>query len=333
MQLVQETQPTIMWVRSLPVVPGYHASTNKCAVIGGGTAGLALASRLSEYASVAVVEAGGLYEQDNGNQSVIPYYGLVMPVLGTTEDYPRQPLIDWDLVSTPQASAGGRRIHYAQGKTLGGSSALNTMTYHRGTVGTYQKWADLVGDQSFVFEKLLPFFKRTSTLTPPNLKKRNTPNATVRYDASAFDNSLRGPLQVSFANWVDSTQTWLARALQAIGQAASSEGFNSGKVDGGAWVTTTIDPENATRSTSKSSYYDTLVKQGEKKPIVYLRTQASKILFNKNKVATGVAVTADGCNFVLSAQREVILSAGVFHSPQILMLSGKLIIVPNLLLS
>ncbi|RYF46632.1 MAG: hypothetical protein EOO38_13750 [Cytophagaceae bacterium] len=191
-------------------------------VIGGGTAGLALASRLASTASVAVVEAGGLYEQDNGNQSVIPYYGLVMPVLGTADDYPHQPFIDWDLLSTTQSSAGNRRIHYAQGKTLGGSSAINTMAYHRGTIGSYQKWANLVNDQSYVFDKVLPYFKKTSTLTPPNPSKRSALNATAKYDPSVFDNSLRGPLQVSWGNWVDPAQSWLSLALQAIGQALSA---------------------------------------------------------------------------------------------------------------
>ncbi|KAF2131229.1 GMC oxidoreductase [Dothidotthia symphoricarpi CBS 119687] len=290
-------------------------------VIGGGTAGLAIASRLSAYASVAVIEAGGLYEVDNGNQSVIPYYGLVMPILGITEDYPQNSLIDWDLLSTPQASAGGRRIHYAQGKTLGGSSAINTGAYHRGTVGSYQRWADLVGDQSFTFDRILPYFKRTATLTPPNLKKRNAPNATVLYDPKAFDNSLNGPVQISWANWVDPAQSWFARALQAVGMTLSPNGLSSGKVDGGAWVPTTIDPKDATRSSSKTSYLQSALQNKRARIAVYLRSQASKIIFDKKKRATGVAVSFGGLDFVISAKKEVILSAGVFHSPQILQLS------------
>ncbi|KNG49949.1 gmc oxidoreductase [Stemphylium lycopersici] len=262
-------------------------------VVGGGTAGLAIAARLSASASVAIVEAGGLYEQDNGNQSVVPYYGLIMPVLATTEDYPHQPLVDWDLVAAAQPSAGNRRIHYAQGKTLGGSSAINTMAYHRGSTGAYQRWADMVGDQSYVFDRILPYFKKTTTLTPPDLEKRNAPNATVRFDTSVFDNSLRGPLQVSWGNWVDPAQTWLARALQGVGVKPSVEGFSSGVLNGGAWVPTTIDPRNATRSTSKSSYIDTLAKKSSS-PVIYLNSQASQIQFDKQKKATAVAVMTAG---------------------------------------
>ena len=105
-------------------------------VVGGGTAGLTIASRLAEFASVAVVEAGGFYEVENGNNSVVPFLGLVMPVLATTDVFPQQPLVDWGLVSEAQTGAANRKIHYAQGKTLGGSSALNTMAYLRGTKGS-----------------------------------------------------------------------------------------------------------------------------------------------------------------------------------------------------
>ncbi|KAF2119134.1 hypothetical protein BDV96DRAFT_371312 [Lophiotrema nucula] len=292
-------------------------------VIGGGTAGLAIASRLSEFASVAVVEAGGRYEQDNGNQSVVPYYGLVTPFLATTEEYPHQSSMDWDLLSTPQSSAGNRRMHYAQGKTLGGSSAINTMAYHRGTAGSYQRLADLLGDQSFSFDNLLPFFKRSCALTPPNLAKRAAPNATVLYNPSTFDNILQGPLQVSWGNWVDPTQSWLARALQTIGQKLNPSGFSSGQVNGGAWIPSTIDPKDATRSSSESSYLKLALDEKRTTDItVLLRSQATKILFDEEKKAVGAVVSTEGNDYVITAKREVILSAGVFHSPQLLMLSG-----------
>jgi choline dehydrogenase len=245
-----------------------------------------------------------------------------MPVLAITEDYPKNSLVDWDLLSAPQVSANGRRIHYAQGKTLGGSSALNTMAYHRGTTGAYQRWADQVGDQSYTFDRMLPYFKRTATLTPPNLEKRKAPNATVLYDAGAFDTRTGGPLQVSWANWVDPTQSWLARALQAIGQQLSPSGLNSGIVEGGAWVPTTIDPNHAVRSTSKSSYLEAAMRDPKSRLTVHLHSQVSKILFVSNKKITGVTILSGGKTFLVTAKKEIVLSAGVFHSPQLLHLSG-----------
>lgn len=291
-------------------------------VIGGGTAGLAIASRLSVSASVAVIEAGGIYEKDTGNQSVVPFYAMTLPFIDSTEGYPHEPLVDWDLLTTPQSGLLNRRLHYAQGKTLGGCSAINTLAYHRGTKGSYQRWADHVEDDSYTMDNLLPYFKRTATLTPPNEKKRDAPNASVLYDPSVFDNSLQGPLQVSWGNWVDPPQSWFARALQAIGMDLSPTGFSAGVVNGGGWVTSTIDPKDATRSSSKTSYLEEIFAQSSSASKVYIRSQASKILFDVEKKASGVLVSAGNQTFTLSARKEVILSAGVFHSPQILMLSG-----------
>ncbi|PMD32276.1 GMC oxidoreductase [Hyaloscypha variabilis F] len=292
-------------------------------VVGGGTAGLAIAKRLAETASVAVIEAGGVYEIENGNQSVVPYFALTMGVLSTSTSYPRQPLVDWDLISQPVAGAGDKRIHYARGKTLGGCSALNTMGYLRGSVGTHQRWADLVGDDSYTWENVLPYFKKSATFTPPNLAKRFPANATVQFDPTVFDNSLNGPIQVSYGNWIDVTTTWLAVALQAIGMPLGSLGFNSGVLSGfGDWVTDEIKPEDATRSSSEAGYLRQAIADPNSAITVYTHTQASKILFDSNKTANGVLVNTAGFEYIISATQEVILSAGVFHSPQLLMLSG-----------
>lgn len=97
-------------------------------IVGGGTAGLTLASRLSEnpHVQVAVIEAGGYYEIDSGNNSVVPgYEGFGSnPDPATAND---TPLIDWGFVTAPVAGLNGRKFHYPRGKTLGGSSARNYM--------------------------------------------------------------------------------------------------------------------------------------------------------------------------------------------------------------
>ncbi|KAK6595208.1 choline dehydrogenase [Botrytis cinerea] len=257
-------------------VPGN--ATYDYVVVGGGTAGLVIASRLAKIASVGVVEAGGFYEQDNGNYSTVPYGSLQMPLVYSSEDYPKQPLIDWDLFSVPQVNAGNRRIHYARGKTLGGSSALNALSYHRATSGTYQKWAELAGDESFTFENLLPYYKKSCHLTPPDV---------------------------------------------SIGLPVSSTGFSSGSLSGhGAWVPSTIEPENAIRSSSQSSFLEEAIENTN--IMVHTHTQALKILFASGspKRANAVQVSTSGFQYTIHAKKEVIISAGVFHSPQLLMVSG-----------
>ncbi|KAL1852100.1 hypothetical protein Daus18300_012312 [Diaporthe australafricana] len=290
--------------------PGRNASYDYV-VIGGGTSGLTLASRLAATsASVAIVEAGGFYEVENGNNSVVPLYSLTgIAFIDPSPNFTPQPLMDWSLVSEPIPGAGGRSVHYAQAKTLGGSSAINTMSYIRPTRGSYDRWADAVGDDSFRWESMLRYFKRSVDLTPPDEGRRNNTNATVVFDPSDYDGQ-GGPLQVSWNNWV----------LLSLGLTISPKGFSSGELVGhGAWVPSTIEPEKAQRATSESSFLQQAIK--ETGIIVYTHSLATKILFDGTQ-ATGVTVNTQGVEYTLSATKEVILTAGTFHTPQLLQVSG-----------
>ena len=106
----------------------YHEATYDYIIVGGGTAGLTIASRLSEHShlQIAIVEAGGFYETDSGNNSVVPgyaSYGANTSPAAANDT----PLIDWGFVTAPMAALNGRSFHYARGKTMGGSSARNYM--------------------------------------------------------------------------------------------------------------------------------------------------------------------------------------------------------------
>lgn len=88
-------------------------------IVGGGTAGLTVAARLLEKQySVAVIEAGGMYEQDNGNASQVPGYSSTFMAFSSLS--PNHLLVDYDLISEPQAGLDNRQIHYTSAKTLGG---------------------------------------------------------------------------------------------------------------------------------------------------------------------------------------------------------------------
>lgn len=151
-------------------------------VVGGGTSGLTVATRLAQDGrySVAVIEAGGFPDIDNGNHSSVPGYAFAG--LATTSLLGVNPKVDWMDMTTPQFS--GVPMHYAQGKCLGGGSVRNLMVYQRPTVGSMQKWADEVNDRSWTWDNVLPFFKKSTSLTPPDLATRG--NATPSYDSSAF---------------------------------------------------------------------------------------------------------------------------------------------------
>ncbi|KAK3944396.1 hypothetical protein QBC46DRAFT_442190 [Diplogelasinospora grovesii] len=303
--------------------PGVNASYDYV-VIGGGTAGLTLASRLAAHASVAVIEAGTFAETTNGNNSVVPLLSLTgIGFIDATASFTPQPLMDWSLLSQPIAGAAGRQIHYAQGKALGGSSTINTMSYIRSTKSAYARWAEIAGDTSYNWDAMLPFLRRSVHLTPPNQAQRNNTNVTVGIDNSVFD-AAGGPLEVSWNNWVDPTLTWLAKAVeQGAGLPVSTTGFASGTLAGhGAWAPGTIDPERATRSDSETSFLRAAIK--DTSLVVYPLTQATNILFDGSSPpkAVGVKVSSLGAEYTVAATKEVVLSAGVFHSPQLLMVSG-----------
>lgn len=135
-----------------------------------------------------------------------------------------------------------------------------------------------------------------------------------------------GPLQVSFGGYVDPFGTWIQKALEAVGMKRIN-GFNTGKLIGSAYATLTINGNNAHRSSSESSFLQASVKNNTS-PTIYKNTLAQRILFGPQNQAIGVKVTTAGTygtpsvEYILSARKEVIVSAGAFQSPQLLMVSG-----------
>ncbi|KAI7370855.1 alcohol oxidase, partial [Hortaea werneckii] len=298
-------------------LPGQDA-TYDYVVVGGGLAGLVTATRLAENGtfSVAVVEAGSFYEFTNSNKSQIPWYSE-SSVSDDPEGYINL-LIDWGLVTTPQPQLNNRRIHYAQGKTLGGSSARNQMIYDRGSKGSYDYWAELVGDESYKWDNILPFFKRSMQFNPPNVGARGE-NATPSYDLEAYS-ADGGPLQVSYPNFAMPFGVCGVEAFKAAGL-PQANGFSNGDLHGVDHNPFTIDPVSQLRSSSESTFLDHAINAGSQLT-VYPMTQAMRILFNNNTRATGIHAHSSGMDWEIRARKEVILSAGVMHSPQLLMASG-----------
>ncbi|KAK8130906.1 GMC oxidoreductase [Apiospora sp. TS-2023a] len=294
-------------------VPGVNASFDYV-VVGGGTAGLVVATRLAEGAkSVAVIEAGGFYGADAGNLSTVPAYA-VFGAGASPDDV--LPGVDWGFVTTPQAGMDGRRLHYARGKTLGGSSARNYFTYHRPTVDALNQWAALVDDESYSFDNFWPYFKKSVNCTAPDNDQRPA-NASVPSPSGAFLPGA-GPLSVSFPTWVNAFSTYADRAWQSLGTPVSTD-FVSGNLSGVQYSMNTVSPDGQVRDTSYSSF---LQKVTGAIPIqVYNNTLAKRILFDDDGAATGVLVASQGLEYTVSANKEVILSAGAVI-PQLLMVSG-----------
>ena len=177
-------------------------------------------------------------------------------------------------------------------------------------------WADEVGDDCYTWDRLLPYFEKSVNFTPPNDAARGA-NVTTEYDASTFGS--RGPLRVSFPNYAYSWSTWIRKGLAHIG-IKPRNGFTSGGLLGQAYYAYTMDRTTGTRDSSETAFLAPAI--GRPSLTVYLNTLARRILFDASKTARGVQVQNGKYLYTLSARREVILSAGAFQSPQLLMVSG-----------
>ncbi|MCJ1462091.1 hypothetical protein MMC07_000691 [Pseudocyphellaria aurata] len=312
-------------------------------VVGGGTAGLTVAARLAENPaiSVAVIEAGSFYEL-NGNYSSLPQDDVYWIGKDPTDV---NPVIDWGFVTTPQAvshnaafasraasffdplqkgdvmtescqGALNAKVHYPRGRCFGGSSARNYMAYQRGTKDTYAKWANQVGDQSYSWDQFLPYFEKSLDFTPPDETKRAA-NATPQYDRSSFGKG-GGPLSVTFSNYAMAVSSYVQKGLQQIG-IQPINGFTSGKLFGSSYVLETIQPSTQERESSETAFLTPALVRTNL--LVYPLTLGKRIVFS-NKVATGVVANTEGKQYTLTARKEVIVSAGAFQSPQLLMVSG-----------
>ncbi|KAL8800725.1 MAG: hypothetical protein Q9182_004968 [Xanthomendoza sp. 2 TL-2023] len=273
-----------------------HKSTSieHMQIIGGGTAGLTVAERLAEnpQLSVAVVEGGSFYELDNGNLSQIPAYDVQF---SSADPASIQPLVDWGIIASPQ--------------TVGHTFEDLFVILHAvplGTRGSYQQWADHVGDQSYTFERLLSYFRKSPHFTPPDNAKRG-PGSSLPYNPDAF-NSAGGPLQVSYTNFYQPFSSYVKLGLQKLGLNIIA-GLNSGSLLGFSEFTLTVDPRTAVRSSSETSFLQAAIATSTLQ--VYQRTLAKKIVFDSGKRVKNVLVETAGVMYELSARKEIILSAGV----------------------
>lgn len=193
------------------------------------------------------------------------------------------------------------------------------MIYQRATVDSFDMWAEAVGDDAYTFDNVLPYYEKSPTFTPPNTSKRAA-NASASYNPSAFS-ADGGPLSVSYPNYAQPFSSWMEGGMNEIG-IETTEDFNSGKLFGAQYCSTTIDPSNENRESSKTSFLDGAIAAGLTNLKIYTLTLGKQIIFDSNKTATGVLVETLGIPYYLNATKEVIICGGAFNSPQMLMVSG-----------
>ncbi|HLY54756.1 MAG TPA: GMC family oxidoreductase N-terminal domain-containing protein, partial [Stellaceae bacterium] len=259
-------------------------------IVGAGTAGCVLANRLSSEPSlrVVLVEAG---PRDTHPTIRVP--ALVAAAIGN-------PKLGWGYKTVPQRHLGGREIPLPRGRVLGGCSSINGMVYFRGHPRDFDEWAE-AGNGGWSYRDVLPYFirsERNETWERSPLHGRDGP-------MNVIDIPRPNKLIDNFLEATDSLQ--FRRCDDFAGP--HPEGFNRrqatirrGRRESG--VTAYLDPVRHRQNLSVVT--DALV---------------TRIVVTAGR-ATGIEIERGGERSIIEARREVILSAGAFGSPQLLMLSG-----------
>ncbi len=258
-------------------------------IIGAGSAGCVLASRLTENPSVRVLllEAG---PPDDADEIHIP---AALNLLF-------QSAYDWDFHTVPQMRADGRSIYWPRGRTLGGSSSINAMIYIRGSRHDYDTWRDEYGCSGWGYCDLLPYFLRAED---------NSRGASAYHGTG-------GPLSVQDLKHKSPLTKAFVAASQECGLPANDD-FNGPAQDGSGFYQVTQ------RDGRRWSAADAYLHPAMSRPNLTVQTDArvTGIIIEADR-AVGVRYLLRGEEEEARVESEVILSAGAIGSPQLLMLSG-----------
>ncbi|MBU5617908.1 GMC family oxidoreductase N-terminal domain-containing protein [Psychrobacter sp. TAE2020] len=265
-------------------------------IVGGGSAGCVLASRLTENPdiSVCLLEYGG----DGKDLAVRVPAGLILLVPGKPLK-----LNNWCFHTTPQTHLNDRRGFQPRGQCLGGSSAINAMVYTRGSPLDYERWVEQ-GCVGWGFDDLLPYFIKAEN----NVRGGDD----LHGDSGPLNVSdLLSPRDISKAF----VQAGIANGLE------HNQDFNGPKQEGvGLYQVTHFHGEKQGQRCSAAAAYLHPVQERPNLTVV-THAQVNRVIIEDHK-ATGVIYEKHGAEQIVNARHEVILSGGSFGSPKVLMLSG-----------
>ncbi|EDV47078.1 glucose dehydrogenase [FAD, quinone] [Drosophila erecta] len=265
-------------------------------VVGGGAAGCTLAARLSENPnwSVFLIEAGGV-------ENMVHQVPLLAAHLQSTAS-------NWGYNSTPQRHAcrgmPDNKCALPRGKVLGGTSSINYMIYNRGNRRDFDAWA-AAGNPGWSYDEVLPYFLRSEHAQLQGLEQ------------SPYHNHS-GPLSVEDVRHRTRLSHAYIRAAQEAGHPRTD--YNGESQLGVSYVQATT--LKGRRHSAFRAYIEPIRSRRRNLHILTLARVTRVLIDAATKSAYGVELTHQGRSFKVKARKEVILSAGAFNSPQLLMLSG-----------
>ena len=259
-------------------------------VIGAGSAGCVIASRLAENDDVRVllIEAGG---RDNRLSIKMPS-AFYMPL--------HDQKINWGYYSEPEPGLDYRRVHCPRGKVLGGSSSINGMVYIRGNRKDFDNWERL-GATGWGYDSVLPYFKKS--------QRADLLNQSHRYKGHD------GPLATTTGSMKNPLYAAFLEATRSAGFPLN-EDVNGEHQEGFGPMPMTVD-----QGIRASTYHSFISKNRKTNLTISTNSFVNKLLIQEG-VAKGVSYTKANRQLNVRANREIILCAGAINSPQILMLSG-----------
>ena len=260
-------------------------------IVGAGSAGCAMADRLSASgASVIVIEFGG---SDAGPLIQMPG-ALSYPM--------NMPRYDWGYWSEPEPHLGGRQLACPRGKVIGGSSSINGMVYVRGHARDYETWAEM-GADGWSYADVLPYFKRMEHWDDAG------------HGGDPDWRGKDGPLHVTRGKRSNPLVTAFVEAGRQAGYPVTDD-YNGHQQEGFGAMEHTI--FKGQRWSAANAYLKPALKRQN---CTLVRGLARKIVLVEGR-ATGVEIARSGRIETVSARREVIIAASSINSPKLLMLSG-----------
>lgn len=258
-------------------------------VTGAGSAGCAVAARLSESGRhrVLLLEAG---DRDT--------YPWIHVPLGYHKTFVN-PKVNWMFESEPEAELNGRVLYQPRGKVLGGTSSINGMVYMRGTPADYDGWRQS-GCEGWDWDSVLPFFRK----------------AQDQARGESAHHGVGGPLRVTDHRWKPPLAEALVEASIQAGIPANPD-FNGPRQEGVGYYQTTIG-DGRRWSAARAYLRDA---RGRRNLTVATGAHATRLLVEQGR-AVGVEYRQKGAVRTARARREIVVSGGVYGSPQLLLLSG-----------